>query len=43
MALTTLAAVYFIVEGPNYLYRKKMLDRCKESIRFIAKINGKEK
>jgi hypothetical protein len=29
MALTTIVSVFFIVEGPNYLYRKRMIDRCK--------------
>ena len=31
---------FFLVEGPNYLYRMEQIDRCKESVAFIAKING---
>ena len=36
-----LFSLAFLVEGPNFLFRKGRFAECQESIAFIAKINGK--
>ncbi len=40
MGITLVLCIIFMVEGPNYLYNKKQIDRCLDSMRFIAKMNG---
>lgn len=40
MVITLVVALIFMVEGPNYLYNKKQIDRCLDSLKFIAKMNG---
>lgn len=40
MSITLVFSMIFMVEGPNYLYNKKQIDRCLDSLRFIAKMNG---
>lgn len=40
MIATLIFSGLFLVEGPGYLYRKKEIDRCLESLKFIARVNG---
>jgi hypothetical protein len=31
---------FYLVEGPNYLYRKHKIEECKQSLKIIARVNG---
>ena len=40
MVLVCVVSALYLVEGPNYLYRKHKIEQCRRSLRFIARING---
>lgn len=40
MGITLIFSIFFLAEGPNYLYNKKDIDGCLVSLKFIAKMNG---
>jgi hypothetical protein len=43
MIAIMIVSYFYLVEGPNFLYGKKRDRECLESLRVIAKYNGREK
>lgn len=38
--ITMIVALFFLPESPQYLYSKQKYDEARESLKYIAKVNG---